>query len=172
MITKRCSCAHGMLSLITTLFMASGCSLTEPTRWIVEPHSLDYVELMYTATPDSTDNQVRVYKLNLLGNGYLSFTETIPSRSSSSSDTFWDQHVRPGWHNALTDNIVIGERAARTFFQRVVDAGFFESGFNRRQSKEKQRLLVYANIGGRKNSVYTEEQDLRDVFFDLLKAFR
>jgi len=166
------SCGRGTLSLVLALCLAPGCTLTEPDRWSVELHSLDFLEIRYTAKPDNTSDQVRMYKINLMGNGYLSFTETTPSSSSGPNDGFWDQRVAPGWHNAVTDNRVVGERQARVIFQRVVDAGFFESGFNRRQSKEKQRLLVYANISGRKNSSYSEEQELWDVFFDLFKAFR
>jgi len=169
MIPKCRFYAHSILSLAIAFSMTSGCKLTKPTQWAVETHSLDNVHLLYSKVPNRKGEKPRNVYVQLMGNGYLSYSDDGQRRAQ---DSFWDQKVIPGWHGTVTDNTVIGELAVQAIFQRVVDAGFFDRGFNKMQSEENKKLLVFASINGRQNSTHTDEEELLDIFYDLLDMFR
>ena len=160
---------HMIVCVSFAILMMFGCTLTKPMKWIVEPHSLDFVQMMYIPKVESDVKKRRKIRIELMGNGYVSYSE---GSHNYSENTFWNQNVQPSWHDSIIDNTVIGEQSAKGFFQRVVDAGFFDQSFNEHHSQEEKRLLIYASINGQKNSKYTGKEELRDVFFDLLDIFR
>jgi hypothetical protein len=160
------------LSLMLTL---GGCKsfnspFDRPPRWKVELSSLDSVAFKWTPSKVIHAESPRTVIIELMGNGYMTIASGVGGKVN---DPFQDAIDGQAPADERRDQMTLSESDTKRFYQRVVDAGFFEKQFD--LSKEAQKgghsLLIFAKINGRTHIQSTDAPEMMALYRILLNAF-
>lgn len=161
------------LGLACVVVAGTACQslLGDPPRWNVEISSLDYVEYVSRANPEQSSQGANALRLELLGNGYLSFWI---GRSQRVTDDFWAERAADEqWDKLERDEVMTSEAYAKRSFQALVDTGYFETEmfWEKSASPASNGVWVVASINGRKKAKLTDDPKIRAIVSDLLRQF-
>ncbi|MFT5241111.1 MAG: hypothetical protein ACI9OU_002293 [Candidatus Promineifilaceae bacterium] len=160
------------LGLMLTL---SGCKafnspFDRPPHWKVELSSLDSVAFKWTPSSVIHTESPRTVIIELMGNGYMTIASGVGGKVN---DPFQDAIDGQAPADERRDQMTLSESDTKRFYQRVVDAGFFEKKFD--LSKEAQNggdsLLIFAKINSRKHIQSTDAPEMMALYRILLDAF-
>jgi hypothetical protein len=153
-----------LTAALTTL---TGCTSLTQVRFTVEPSSLDYAQFR-ASRPSTKGEAPTVIKLELAGSGYLEYRS---GRSERVRDGFWQESESPDWQDLRKDHLVLTQDETVAIYQRLVDAGIFDTLKREKPSNSPSALAVLLNIRFRKKVILTNDPVYIQIFEELLARF-
>lgn len=131
---------------------------------------LDFIQMLWVEDRENNPSGgKRVTRLELFGNGHLSYERGAASRVQ---DAFWTKQEEADWQDRTTDYVMLSKEDAQNCFQRLVDAEFFgKAGDEGDVDSGSRELLIYSRIGKRTGATATRDESLLRLYRDMLKHF-
>lgn len=149
------------------LIVLAACTSLTQVRFTVEQSSLDYA-LFRTSHPSPNGGPPTVIKLELQGSGYLEYRS---GKSERVRDGFWQESESPDWQDLHRDRIVLTQEETVAIYQRLVDAGIFDTTRGDKPTDNPSALAVMASIRFKKKLILTSDPVYVDIFNELLARF-
>jgi len=159
---------RGRCAVACLLVLTGSCTAIHQVRFTVKASPLDYVQLRRTEPSGGGDLPV-VTRLELAGSGYL---ELLSGRSARVRDGFWQESESPDWQDLTSDHVVLTAADTEAIYQRLVDAGVFDTQPEKKLAQRPDALVIQARIGFKKQILVTSDPVYIAIFDALLARFR
>lgn len=153
-----------MIMLMTTLTLQS-CATLQEVRFDVDLSALDYLQMVRTYVPTGSQNPY-TQRFDLSGSGHLQLTA---GRSNRVRSGFWQQqNEAEDWGDWEQDYVVLSQEKTQAYFQKFVDAGFFD---HQLQQEENPDMKILVAIGRRQVARFTAGRAFHEIFEQMLREF-
>lgn len=167
----------GALAICAALFLAGGCGPFWVNPYItVEQSNLNWMEIHYYNTLDSSRKSTRRVSLMLNGMGHV---EVKKGTSKLVSDDFAKGYKDDEWHDIKTQRIEIDPKHVNDIFQDLVNRGVLDRekwGKSEKKKTEYKRFIaVRANINNvtysERENIFEADPDLAEYLLDTIRQF-
>lgn len=167
----------GALAACAVLSLAAGCGPFWVNPYItVEQSNLNWMEIHYYNTLDSSRKSTRRVSLTLTGMGHV---EIKKGTSKLVSDDFAKGYKEDDWSDIRTQRMDIDPKHVNDIFQDLVNRGVLDrekwGKSEKKKSEYKRFIAVRANINNvtysERENIFEADPDLAEYLLDTIRQF-